>query len=240
MLHLGILAHSVEGAALCLRTFAKHGGQELGAHQHPDVTLDCIAMGHSMPSWDAGDLAPIRAILATSARRLSSAGADFFVCPDNTAHLALEAAGDPLPLPGLHIAHVVAERAALDGRTKVGILGTRYTMDSDLYPAALARHGIDAAVPNAQDRALVNDIIFDQLVAGVFTDEARAEYVRVITDLRQRGCDAVALVCTEIPLLVTADTAPLPTLDSTRLLASAAFEVSIGARPAPTWRGGSE
>ncbi|MCE7010145.1 amino acid racemase [Kibdelosporangium philippinense] len=238
MKHFGILAHSVEGAALCLRTFANEGARELGAHQHPDVTLDCIAMGHSMPAWDAEDYSPIRATLAISVRRLAAAGADFFACPDNTAHLALEAPGEGFELPGLHIAEVVAERAALDGRRRVGVLATKYTMDSTLYPRALGAHGIQAEVPPEAERDRVNTIIFDELVNGVFTDSARAEYVRVIEGLRDRGCDAVALVCTEIPLLVTPDVSPLPTLDSTRLLAKAAFEVSVGRRALPTWRGG--
>jgi aspartate racemase len=236
--HLGILAHSIEGASLCLRTFAQHGSAALGRHQHPDVTLDCIAMGHSMPAWDRGDHGPIREILARSVRRLAAAGAEFFVCPDNTAHIALGVDGPPLALPGLHIADVVAAQAVRDGRCRVGILGTRYTMDSDLYPAALAAVGIDAAVPEPADRETVNSIIFDELVDGVFTGAARARYVRVIEDLRERGCDAVALACTEIPLLISDDDSPLPTLDSTRLLAAAAFDVATGTAPPPTWRGG--
>jgi aspartate racemase len=236
--HLGILAHSVEGSALCYRAFAQAGVARLGEHMHPDVTLDCIAMGHSMPAWDGGEHERIRPILATSADRLARAGADFFVCPDNTAHLALEVPGPELALPGLHIAEVVAAQAAADGRATVGVLGTRYTMDSQLYPKALGAHGIGTLVPDATDRDRVNEIIFSELVNGVFTDAARAEYVRVIEQLAARGCDAVALVCTEIPLLITPEVSPLPTLESTTLLATAAFAVAVGDRPLPTWRGG--
>jgi aspartate racemase len=236
--HLGILAHSVEGAALCLRAFCQEGFAELGPHDHPDVTLDCIALARSMPAWDEGDHRSIRATLAVSVQRLAQAGAGFFACPDNTAHLALEEPGPALPLPGLHIAEVVAERAARDGRTRVGVLGTRYLMDAPLYPRALAARGIAAEVPDADDRQLVNRVIFDELVNGVFAEESRQAYVQVIERLASRGCDAVALVCTEIPLLVAPEDAPLPTLDSTRLLAGAAFEVAVGRRPLPTWRGG--
>ena len=238
MEHLGILAHSVEGAALCLRAFCQEGFAELGPHDHPDVTLDCIALARSMPAWDEGDHRSIRATLAVSVQRLAQAGAGFFACPDNTAHLALEEPGPALPLPGLHIAEVVAERAARDGRTRVGVLGTRYLMDAPLYPRALAARGIAAEVPDADDRQLVNRVIFDELVNGVFAEESRQAYVQVIERLASRGCDAVALVCTEIPLLVAPEDAPLPTLDSTRLLAGAAFEVAVGRRPLPTWRGG--
>jgi aspartate racemase len=238
MRHLGILAHSMEGAALCLRAFARQGFAELGPHEHPDVTLDAIALARSMPAWDSGDYAAVRPILATSLDRLAAAGAQFFACPDNTAHLALELPGPELPLPGLHIASVVAEQAARDGRRRVGVLGTRYLMDAPLYPRALAERGIEAALPDADDRAIVNRIIFDELVNGVFREDARQRYVRIIDGLAARGCDAVALVCTEIPLLVGPKDAPLPTLDSTRLLARAAFDVAVGRVPLPSWRGG--
>jgi aspartate racemase len=236
--HLGILAHSTEGAALCFRAFCQEGFRRIGPHDHPDVTMDCIALARSMPAWDEGDYLAIRSTLARSVDRLARAGADFFVCPDNTAHMALEQPGEDLALPGLHIAEVVAEQAARDGRRRVGVLGTRYTMDGPLYPAALAACGIAAEMPEPDDRALIDKVIFDELVNGVFTAGSRAEYVRVIAQLAGRGCDAVALVCTEIPLLVTPEVSPVPTLDSTRLLARAAFGVAVGEQAMPTWRGG--
>jgi aspartate racemase len=238
MHHLGILAHSAEGAALCFRAFCQEGFARLGPHEHPDVTLDCIALARSMPAWDAGDHGAVRAILAESVRRLGRAGADFFVCPDNTAHRALERPGQDLALPGLHIAEVVADQAALDGRIRVGVLGTRYLMAGPVYPRAFAARGIAAELPAAEDRRLVDRVIFEELVNGVMTIGSRQAYVRVIERLAARGCDAVALVCTEIPLLVTPEVSPLPTLDSTRLLARAAFEVAVGDRPLPSWRGG--
>jgi aspartate racemase len=236
--HLGIVAHSTEGAALCFRAFCQEGFAELGPHEHPDVTLDCIALARSMPAWDEGDYGSIRATLSLSIERLARAGADFFVCPDNTAHMALEQPGVQFALPGLHIAEVVADRAARESHTRVGVLGTRYLMDSQIYPRAFASRGIAAELPDAGDRHIVNEIIFDELVNGVFTASSLREYVRIIEQLVVRGCDAVALVCTEIPLLVTPDVSPLPTLDSTRLLARAAFDVAVGHRALPTWRGG--
>lgn len=238
MKHLGILAHSSEGAALCFRTFCQEGFQRLGPHQHPDVTLDCIAYGRSMPAWDAHDYQPIRDTLALSVRHLAAAGADFFACPDNTAHMALEQPGADFELPGLHIANVVAGHADRDRRKRVGVLGTKYLMDGPLYPRAFEARGIATEVPAASDRHIVNEIIFEELVNGVITARSRQEYVRVIERLKQRGCDAVALVCTEIPLLVTPESSPLPTLDSTRLLARAAFGVAVGYQAPPTWRGG--
>jgi aspartate racemase len=238
MRHLGIVAHSIEGATLCFREFCHLGFAELGPNNHPDVTMDAIPLSRSMPHWDSGDHAAIREILAESVSRLAGAGADFFVCADNTAHTAFELPGPDLALPGLHIAEIVADRAARDGRTRVGILGTRYLTDGPVYPRALASRGIEAVVPDADDRAVVNRVIFDELTNGIITAESREEYRRVIDALAARGCDAVALVCTEIPLLITPDVSPLPTLDSTRLLARAAFETAVDREPFPTWRGG--
>ncbi|MGH8835821.1 MAG: aspartate/glutamate racemase family protein [Actinomycetes bacterium] len=238
MKHLGILAHSTEGAALCFLEFCQEGVRQLGSHGYPDVTLDYIAFGHSLPAWDARDHATVRATLAVSVERLASAGADFFVCPDNTAHIALDQLGADLALPGLHIAEELADLASRAGHRQVGVLGTRYLMDGSVYPRALGSRGIAATLPDADDRRVVDKIIFAELVNGVVTDQSRREYVRVIQRLAARGCDAVALACTEISLLVTPDVSPLPALDSTRILARAAFDVAAGHRAMPTWRGG--
>jgi aspartate racemase len=236
--HIGIVAHSVPGAAQCFQAVARYGEQELGVHQHPDVSLDCIAMGRSMPAWETGGYDTIRATLARSIERLARSGADFFACPDNTAHLALERPGPELALPGLHIAEIVARQAAVAGHRTVGVLGTRWIMEAQLYPRTLAAHGLQSRSPGPEDRQVIQQITFGQLVKGVFTDAARQRFVEVITRLGADGCDAVALVCTEFPLLVPADVSPLPTLDSTDLLARAAVNTAIGGH-LPSWRGGS-
>jgi aspartate racemase len=236
--HLGILATTFEGAALCFRVFCQQGAADLGPHDHPDVTLDCIALARSLPAWERADYQSVRATLSVSVGRLARAGADFFACPDNTAHIALEQAGDNLALPGLHIAEVVAEQAARQGYTRVGLLGTKFTTDGPVYPRAFAARGIAAELPDPEDRVILHEIIVEELVNGVFTDSARQEYTRIIDRLAARGCDAVGLVCTEIPLLVPPGASPLPVLDSTRLLARAAFDVACGQRALPTWRGG--
>ena len=238
-MRFGILAHSAEGAALCFLTFCREGFREIGPHLHPDVMMDCEAMGHILPAWDAGDFAGVRSFLARSIQRLADGGCDFFACPDNTAHIALELAGPDLPLPGLNIADVVAARAAELGMTRVAVLGTRFTMGGPVYRRALPAVGIEPVFASDEERADVDRIIFDELVEGQFTAPSRSRYIEIIDRLkREEGCDGVALVCTEIPLLVTPEVSPLPTLDSTRLLARAAFEVATGTRPLPTWRGG--
>lgn len=239
MKHIGILAHSFEGATLCFHTACLEGVAKLGPHMHPEVTLTCSPMALVLDAWERGDNEELRAFFMKDAERLAAAGADFFVLPDNTAHIAMESPGNPFPIPGLHIGEVVAGKAAQEGRNKIGILGTKYTMSGPVYPGALGRRGIDWAVPSVEDQRLVNEVIFDELCLGIFKDESRDAYVRIIDKLKGEGCDAVALVCTEIPLLVTPDVSPLPTLDSTRLLARASVEVAIGERPMPIWRGGS-
>ena len=160
------------------------------------------------------------------------------MCPDNTAHIVLERPGEPLPLPGLHIAEIVAQRAEADGYRRVGLLGTKWTMEGPVYPAAFARHGIAMETPAPADRTLVDDVIFSELCQGQITETARAKYIRIIDGLKHAGCDTVALCCTEIPLLITPDVSPLPTLDSTRLLAREAVAAALGERT-PEWRGGA-
>ncbi|HEV2816173.1 MAG TPA: amino acid racemase [Allosphingosinicella sp.] len=238
MKHIGILAHSAEGATLCYRTMWLEGVRRLGAHNHPEITLTGVAMHHALDAWERGDLETLRGIFMADARKLAAAGADFFVLPDNTAHIALEAPGDPFPIPCLHIGEVVAEQAVRDGRGKIAILGTDWTMTGPVYPGALGRRGLGWEIPEEADRRVIHDIIMDELCLGEFRDESRAAYVAIIAGLAARGCDAVALVCTEIPLLIDAETSPLPILDSTRLLARAAVGVALGESEMPNWRGG--
>lgn len=238
MKHIGILAHSFEGAALCYRETCLEGVRRLGPHLHPEVTLTGIAMHYMMQAYERGDHEAVRGLFQPDIRKLAASGADFFICPDNTAHIALERPGEPFALPGLHIGEVVAEQARQDGRTKIGILGTNYTMTGPVYPGALGRRGIEWEIPGEEDRQIIHRVIFDELCLGQFKDSSRDAYLRIIEGLKVRGCDAVALVCTEIPLLIPADVSPLPILDSTRLLARAAVDVALGERPMATWRGG--
>ncbi|MEZ5922007.1 MAG: amino acid racemase [Parvularculaceae bacterium] len=238
MKHFGVLAHSAEGAALCFLTFCREGFERLGPHRHPDISMHCMEMSQSMPAWEANDLKTVRAIHALTVERLKAAGADFFACPDNTSHIALEAPGPELVLPGLNIGDVVADEAARRGMTRVAVLGTRFTMTGPVYPRAFGEKGIAIAIPDSDERREIDRIIFDELVEGKFTDRSRSFYLGVIDRLKGEGCDGVALVCTEIPLLITDETSPLPILDSTRLLARAAFNVATGASAMPDWRGG--
>jgi aspartate racemase len=238
MRHIGILAHSADGAALCFLEMVREASRRLGPHRHPEITLSIRPMEEMLEAYDRNDLKAVRAYLAQTAQRLTDAGADFFVCPDNTAHLALELPGEPLPLPGLHIAEIVAQRAASSGYRQVGVLGTKWTMEGTVYPAAFARYDIGQRTPAPEDRALVDRVIFGELTQGRLEDRSRVQFVRIIAGLRAVGCDAVALSCTEIPLLITPEVSPLPTLDSTRLLAREAVAMALEDR-VPDWRGGT-
>lgn len=238
MKHIGLMGHSAEGSALCYLSACHAGAALLGAHTHPEMTLSTIAMSASMEAWARGDYESVRAVLARTAERLAAAGCDFFACPDNTAHIALETEGPPLALPGLHIAEIVADVAASRGYRRLGLLGTEWTMAGPVYPRACGRRGLELRVPAAAERARVDEIIFSELCAGQLREASRSEYQRVIARLAEQGCEAVVLGCTEIPLLVTPEVSALPTLDSTRLLAQRSVEVALGRAPLPTWRGG--
>ena len=134
---------------------------------------------------------------------------------------------DVLPLPWLHIAQVVAARAKELGYRRLGLTGTRWLVESEVYPAALEENGLSYIRPGKQEREEINRIIMGELVAGVFKPEAVSYLQGVMTDLKEKGCDAIVLGCTEIPLIMNDGNSPLPTLDSTRLLARAALERAV-------------
>ncbi len=200
--------------------------------------MSTISMEEAMPHWESDEFEPIREIFMRQAERLAQAGADFFVLPDNTAHLALELDGPAFPLPALHIAEVVAEEAVRQEFKTIGLLGTKWTMEGSVYAGALERKNLDRVIPSEMDRAFINETIFDELCCGVFSDETRNRYVAIIEKLKVEGCAAVVLGCTEIPILISQDDSPLPILDSTRSLAVAAVDVALSDRSMPVWRGG--
>jgi aspartate racemase len=223
--HIGIVACSSEGASLCYRTICLEGAEFMGEHWHPDVTMHTYPLGRYE---EIGDWSKVGGLMLSSARKLARAGADFVICPDNTIHEAFDEVARESPIPWLHIAEVVAEEAARAGYKRLGLLGTRRLMEGPVYPPKLAARGIEHEIPEPQERQGINQIIFDQLVKGAFTDESRLYFARVIDKLKEKGCDAVVLGCTEIPLLVTQESSSLPILDSTRLLAKAALRRAIG------------
>ena len=227
MLHIGIVACSTEGAALCYRTISLEGAAVLGAHDHPEVSLHSHSLAQYMKSIEAGDWAGVAELMLSSADKLAKGGADFLICPDNTIHQAFDLVEHRASRPWLHIAREVAAEAKRRKFSRLAVLGTRYLMEGPVYPQALKAAGIEHRIPKAEQRQRINEIIFDELVNGQFLPRSLAYYVEVIRSLKDEGCDAVVLGCTEIPLLVMPESSPLPTLDSTRLLARAAVRKAV-------------
>ena len=221
--HIGIVAGSAEGAALCYRTICLEAQALMGEHNHPEITMNSIAMSNHMTYIRANDWEAVANLMAASAHKLAKAGADFAICPDNTYHQAFKYLVPQSPIPWLHIAKAVAEEAHSSGYKRLGILGTKYLAESDVYPDALGEFNIEREIPEEADREKINKIIFKELVNGIFPETSRLYLNDVAEKLKQHGCDAVVLGCTEIPLIVRPDDCPLPTLDSTRLLARAAL-----------------
>jgi aspartate racemase len=174
-------------------------------------------------------------LMLSSANKLAKVGADFLICPDNTIHQALPYIQAQLPLKWLHIADAVAAQAVSRQFRRLGLTGTRYLVESDVYPEKLKARGLGYVRPEPGERDEINRIIMDELVYGVFKPEAIATFQRVMERMKNEGCDAVILGCTEIPLLMDDTNSPLPTLDSTRLLARVALRRAVQAKAVPAY-----
>ena len=225
--HIGIVGVSAEGAALCYRTICAEGTAMLGRHAHPEVTMHTYPLADYMRHIEAGKWDEVGEMLLSSAEKLRKAGADLLICPDNTAHQAVDIVRGRSPLPWLHIAQEVATVAVERGCQRLLVLGTRYLMEGQVYPAKLGPQGIEHEIPDAEARERINTFTFDELVYGRFEEAARSYFQHVIRAGQGRGCDAVILACTEFPLLISDADSPLPTLDSTRILARAALRAAV-------------
>jgi aspartate racemase len=222
--HIGIVGCSAEGAALCYRTICKEGTSLLGKHAHPEVTMHTFPLSEYMRYIELGDWEGVADLMLSSVSKLAKVGADFAMCPDNTIHQAFDLVVKESRIPWLHIAQEVANEAKQKDYKRLGILGTRYLMEGSVYPAKTTAVGIEYMIPDAKDRERMNKVIFDELVNAFFTKEALIYFKGVIDELKRKGCDAVVLGCTEIPLLVNQENSSLPVLDSTRILARAALK----------------
>jgi aspartate racemase len=226
--HIGIVACSAEGAALCYRTICSEAPEIMGEHNHPEISMHTYPLAEYMDFIYKDNWNGVADLMISSAEKLAQIGADFAICPDNTIHEAFPTVVEKSPIPWLHIAKVVGEEAKKNGFTKLGITGTKYLMTGPVYPTALQKLRIECEIPNEKDREKIDSIIFKELVNGIFLEKSRLFFNEVIEKLKSNGCDAVVLGCTEIPLIVQPDDCPLPTLDSTRLLARAALREAVG------------
>lgn len=226
--HIGIVACSAEGAALCYRTICVEGAALLGQpHAHPEVTMHTPSLADTMAHIYRDDWPRVGEVMLASADKLKKIGADFLICPDNTIHQALPYVLPRSPLPWLHIAEVVAAEAVARGFRRIGVTGTRWLVDSEVYPDKLLARGLEYLRPSATERDECNRIIMDELVCSTFRPESVTYFQQVIRHMKDQGCDAVVLGCTEIPLIINDENSPLPTLDSTRLLARAALRRAV-------------
>ena len=225
--HIGIVACSAEGAALCYRTLCGEAPALMGEHMHPEVSMHTHPLADYMVHIRSGDWAEVAKLMLSSSRKLAQIGAEFAICPDNTLHQAFDLVAAQSPLPWLHIAEAIGEEAKSRAFRTVAILGTKYLMTGPVYPETLRKFGIACQIPEERDRERIDTVIFKELVNGVLRAESRLYFNTVIQKMKDRGCDAVVLACTEIPLLVDPNDCPLPTLDSTRLLARAALRESL-------------
>jgi aspartate racemase len=225
--HIGIIAVSSEGAALCYRTICQEAPAIMGKFSHPEVTMHTYTLSRYMDYIEKDDWESVASLMISSAKKLASAGADFAICPDNTVHRAFEKASNQSPIPLISITETAAKQCQLKGYKKVGVLGTKYTMQGPIYRDALSRLKIEMTVPDEKDQENINSIIFNELVTGKITEPSSKTMIKVIQKLRDSGCEAVILGCTEIPLVINSKNSPLPVIDSTRLLARRALKYSL-------------
>lgn len=225
--HIGIVACSAEGSAFFYRTVCAEASKQMGEHMHPEITMHTYPLGVYKGPLSAGDWAEVARLMLSSAQKLADAGADFAVCPDNTNHQAFDLVIKDSPIPWLHIAEAVAQEAKTLGFERLAILGTKHLMTGPVYSEPLKRFGIACEIPEEEDREKLDQIVFTELAKGIFTEESRLYLNDVIQHLKNRGCDAAALACMELPMLVDSDDCPLPTLDPTRLLARAALREAL-------------
>ena len=225
--HVGIVACSAEGAALCYRALCTEAPAHLGEHLHPEISMHTHPLGKYMVHIRSGNWKEVAQLMLSSACKLASIGAQFAICPDNTIHQAFGLATLNSPIPWLHIAESVAREAQGRGFETLAIIGTKYLMTGPVYPETLQKFGLSYEIPEKADRERIDNIIFKELVNGILREESRLYFNKAIEQLKGRGCDAVVLGCTEIPLLVNPTDCPLPTLNSTRLLAKAALKEAL-------------
>ena len=202
--------------------------QRFGDYGYPEIIIYSVSFQPYVDWPNEGRWDLVARGLSEAAQRLEAAGADFVLIATNTMHLVFDEVQASVDVPMLSLLDAVGEAILGRGIGTVGLLGTKFTMEKTFYQDALARKGIAVLVPEADDRAYVNDVIYNELVAGQIRDESRAGYVGVIERLAERGAEGVILGCTEIPLLVSQADVGLPLFDTTTIHAEAALRYALG------------
>lgn len=167
-------------------------------------------------------------ILARAAQAIEAGGADFLLICTNTMHKVADEIGRQISIPIVHIADATAEQLKADGIHRVGLLGTRFTMEQDFYKGRLLeKHNIDVITPDVEQRERVHDIIYSELCLGKIVESSKREYLNIIQDLHDKGAQAVILGCTEIALLVQQELTPVPLYDTTAIHATQAVKLAL-------------
>ncbi|MCP4538642.1 MAG: aspartate/glutamate racemase family protein [Chloroflexi bacterium] len=201
--------------------------ERFGDYGYPEVLIYSVSFQPYVdwPNQDRWDL--VAQGLSEAAQKLEAAGADFVVIATNTMHLVFDQVQANVTVPMLSLLDAVSDAILAREIETVGLLGTKFTMEKTFYQDALTRKGITVLVPDAQDRAYVNTVIYDELVAGQIRDESRTGYVAIIDKLAKRGAEGIILGCTEIPLLVSEENAGIPLFDTTVIHAEAALNYAL-------------
>lgn len=224
--HIGIVAGTAEGAALCYRILCLEA-EHMMEHRyaHPEVTLHAWSLRRYLDAIDRNDWGGVAALMSQSAAKLTQAGADVIICPNNTLHKAFSFVESPVPW--IHIAEPVVKEIEARRWGRVGILGTQTVMDGAVYSERLYRSHIDAILPAQEERAQIQHMIRQELIAGVLTVQSGRFIQQVISEMARNGAEAVILACTELPLLMAEYQTAVPLLDSTSLLARAALRYRV-------------
>ncbi len=225
MKHIGIIGVSAEGAGLCFQTICAEAAKLTKSFQHPEISLHEFSSQFyfdAQPDWDK-----VAELLLGSAKKVASLGAEFAIIPSNTMHFALEKLQEKSPIPILSIVDETTKECVRRGFKKVGVLGTKFTLEGKLYDASFAKSGIEILIPNAADQDRLNRIIFEEIVPGKTNANTAPSVIEFIDALKKRGAEAVVLGCTELPIVVTDANSPIPTIDTTRLLAKSALKYAM-------------
>lgn len=225
--HIGIVAVSSEGASLCYRTICREAPTLMGRFAHPDISIHTPSFKRYMDFLHMEDWEGVASLLKDSIARVVSSGAEFAIIPDNTVHRVFEEVSLRAPVPLISIAEVVAEECETRGYRTVGVLGTNWIMRGPVYPQVLRKRGIRTIVPEEAGREIVNSVIFNDLVPGSVKESSTSAIIGEIERLEERGCEAVILGCTEIPIIINSENSPIPIIDSTRLLARKALQYAF-------------
>ena len=223
--HIGIVAGTADGAALCYRTLCHEAERLTGSHAHPEITIHALPLEAYLAAIDVEDWSGVAMLMSRSASVLEQAGAELIICPNNTLHRAFDLVVSSVPW--LHIAAAVETEASRRKYRQVGLIGTQVVMEGSVYQSRLEKAGIEVVLPPASERIELDRIIRMELIRGQYTHDSREDVRKIISTMAVNGVEAVILGCTELPLLLPQELSALPLLDSTHLLATKALTTSL-------------